>query len=93
MREEAAVAKAETVLLKQQLTKADIQLDFLRMKVNQLEAHNAALMEKAYHIQVPVPEIARKSNQSPDSINFDFFNDVGEEEARKLGLPLYDVKD
>lgn len=87
-----AVAAAERDLLKQQLTKADLQLDFLRLKVNQLEATNAALMEKAYGVNVPVPEIARKSKTpTHDAINFDFFNDIGDERARELGLPVYGV--
>lgn len=91
---ELAVAIAENVLLKQQLTKADLQLDFLRMKVNQLEAQNAALLDKAYGVKVPVPEIARKPKApSPDGVNFDFFNDVGDEMARKLGLPTYGEND
>ena len=88
-----AVAKAERDLLKQQLVKADLQLDFFRMKVNQLEAHNALLMAKAYGVQVPIPEIA-KAPKTPtqESMSFDFFSDMGDEAAKKLGLPTYDDK-
>lgn len=90
IKQQLAVANAENTILKQQLSKADLQIDFLRMKLNQVEAQNAALLEKAYGVKVPVPEIARRpSNPSPDSINPDFFSDMGDEMARKLGLPVY----
>ena len=91
VKRDLAVAKAERDLLKQQLIKADLQLDFFRLRINQLEAHNALLMSKAYGVSVPIPEIA-KAPKTPtqNSINFDFFNDVGNEEARKMGLPVYD---
>lgn len=89
--EELSTLRAENALLRNQLTKAEIMSDWFRVKVNQLEIQNAALMEKAFNIKVPVPEIVRPNaplDPSYDPKNFDF-NDMGEDLARKLGYPVY----
>src|SRR3990167_1101639 len=93
LRSELQVAKAERDLLKDQLKNQTILSDFLRMQVNSLQMERAALMEKAYNIRVPVPELARTSSlQSPISIEDFSFTDIGDEAARKLGLPIYGIE-
>lgn len=90
---ELAKLKSENLLLQQQLFKSETIADHFRLKVNQLELQNAALMEKAYNIKVPVPEIARRPSVDPtfDPKNFSL-DDMGDEMARKFGFPSYDEK-
>jgi hypothetical protein len=91
LREEASALRVEVAVLREQLSKAQIMQDWLRVKVNQLELQNGALLEKAYNIKVTVPEIAKRLTIDPtfDPKNFSF-DDVGNELARKIGLPTYD---
>ena len=93
LRTELATLKAERDVLKDQLRGAQINSDWLRMQVNSLQMERAALMEKAYNIRVPIPELARTTSlQSPISIEDFSFSDIGDEAARKLGLPLYGIE-
>lgn len=87
---ELASACMERDLLRTELTKAQITSDWLRIKVNQLEYQNTALLEKAYGIKLPTPEITRQPIVDPafDPTNFSF-EDVGDSMAKKLGLPSY----
>lgn len=57
LREELAAVKAERDGLKTQLTVTQNNFDWIRMQVNQLQAENKALMQKAYGVNVPVPEL------------------------------------
>ena len=93
LRTELATLKAERDVLKDQLRGAQINSDWLRMQVNSLQMERAALMEKAYNIRVPIPELARTTSlQSPISIEDFSFSDIGDEAARRLGLPLYGIE-
>lgn len=94
LREELAAVKAERDAFKSEVMTSRISQDWLRVKVNQLELQNTALLEKAYDIKVPAPEIIRQPSVDPkwDPRNFSF-EDVGNEMAGKLGLPLYGDKD
>lgn len=91
LREELAALKAERDVLTHQLTVAQTNFDWLRVKVNQLELEKTALMEKAYNIKLPVPEILRAPQIDPtfDPKHFDF-NDMGDKLAKQYGLPSYD---
>ena len=93
LRTELATLKVERDVLKDQLRGAQINSDWLRMQVNSLQMERAGLMEKAYNIRVPVPELARTETlKSPISIEDFSFSDIGDEAARKLGLPLYNIE-
>lgn len=93
LRTELATLKVERDVLKDQLRGAQINSDWLRMQVNSLQMERAGLMEKAYNIRVPIPELARTTSlQSPISIEDFSFTDIGDEAARKLGLPLYGIE-
>jgi len=85
-----AVARAERDLLKNELISTKISADWLRVKVNSLELEKAGLMEKAFQIRLPVPEIQRESSMinSPFN-NMSPFEDMGDAMAEKLGLPTY----
>lgn len=94
IRKENVALKTENTLLKSQLAVTQTNFDWLRIKVNQLELHNTALLEKAYNIRVPTPELARQPAIDPnfDPRTFSGFDDIGDELARKLGMPVYDDK-
>lgn len=91
LQSDLAVARAERDTLKSQIVKAEILADWFRMQVNQLQLERTALMEKAYNIRIPTPEISRLAppqDPSTDPKNFSF-EDVGDEMAKKLGLPVW----
>jgi hypothetical protein len=92
LREELASAKTERDLLKIQAAVNQTNFDWLRMRVNTLEIERAGLIQKAYGITLPVPEIAKKViAESGDDKQFSFA-DIGEDLARQLGYPSYDEK-
>ena len=85
-----AVARAERDLLKHELITHKVSSDWLRVKVNDLEMQNKALLQKAYNIVVPVPEIIRDMQLTENlPNNFSPFEDMGDAMAAKLGLPVY----
>ena len=92
LRLELGTVKAERDLLKTQLTVSQTNFDWLRVKVNQLEFENKALLQKAHGIQVPVPEITRQSMNGQDLNRVASMEDMGDTMARSFGLPAYDDK-
>lgn len=89
MQAELAVARAERDALRVQLGVAQNSFEWIRVRVNQLEAERNGLLEKAYGIKLPAPEILRTSNIDMNQQHLSF-EDVGNEWAKKLGYPLYD---
>lgn len=89
-RDDLVKAKAERDLFRDQVSQSTILCDWLRLQVNSLQNERAALLEKAYNIRVPVPQIERAPVRGETVSIEDFsFDDVGDEMARKLGLPVY----
>jgi hypothetical protein len=90
-RAQLAAITAERDTLKIQLAVQNNHFDWLRMRVNTLEVERSGLVEKAYGIKLPIPEIVRTVTDRPslDEKNFSF-EDVGKDMARTLGLPDYD---
>ena len=88
LREDLAAVRAERDALKNQLATLQTNFDWLRLQWNQMQFENKALLERAYGVRVPTPELARKADQSQFNLQ-DLFNDVGDETAHTLGLPLY----
>jgi len=87
LKEELASVRAERDALKAELTASKINADWLRVQFNQIQAENKALLERAYGIRVPVPELVSKTEKT---FNLqDLFNDIGDEEASRQGLPVY----
>lgn len=93
LRQELSAARAERDILKNQLTAANVNVDWLRMKVNSLELERAGLIEKAYAIKLPsVPELQRVSTPvDPQMFNPDTFTDIGDDVAKALGYPTHAI--
>jgi len=92
LKEDLIKTRAECAYLRDENIRTAIMLDWLRMQVNTLQFERTALMEKAYGIRVPTPEIAKASTFGTGStVLEDFsFEDMGDENARKHGLPVYE---
>lgn len=91
-RAELSALRAERDLLKHQLAVSQNQFDWLRMQVNTLQIERTALLEKAYNIKVPAPEIVRQPVIGEENKLDEFtFDDMGEQLAKKFGLPSYDL--
>lgn len=91
LREDLAALRAERDALKQQLVTSNLMNDWLRMKVNTLEAERSQLLEKAYNIKVAPPQLVKAPlavSGQPKLDDFTF-EDVGEQLARSMGLPSY----
>lgn len=88
LRKEVEVLKTERDALKLANAVTQNHFDWLRVRVNQLENERAQLIKKAYNIDIPVPEIARQPSSLPEPISA-LFEDLGEDTAKKLGLPVY----
>lgn len=90
LREEVAALKVERDSLKEQVQKAQILGDWLRIQINTLQIERTALMEKAYNIRVPSPELVRAAPVVPENDLGEFsFQDIGDALAKKWGYPLH----
>lgn len=83
LREKLAVAEAKVVELERSLTHARASFDWLSTRVNDLEYQNKALLEKAFNIRVPAPQIQRANTPPIDLREFGFM-DVGDDLAKKF---------
>lgn len=91
LREDLARVVAERDALQRELTSVKINADWLRVQYNQLQLERTALMDKAYGIKLPVPEVVRQSVRVPETKLDEFtFDDVGEDLAKRLGYPTYE---
>lgn len=86
-----AALQAELTALKLQAERDRINFDWMRMRVNALEFENKALMQKAYNISLPAPELTTRTAQVPEPYDFSF-NDVGDVMAKQLGLNIFDSR-
>lgn len=93
LRVELAAVRAERDAIKLQAAVNQTHFDWLRTKINALELENKALLQKAYDIRLPVPELVRTQSEfDPNNIPTDPFEDIGNDLARRLGLPIYDER-
>lgn len=90
LKEELAITRTERDGLMARLAALQNSFDWLRMNWNQIQAENKALLERAYGIRVPIPELVTSSD--PQFKLQDLFSDVGDEEASRIGFPLYGDK-
>ena len=87
LRLDYAKANEEARVLSHQNQVLITTLDWLRVRVTQLEMERAQLLWRYTGVKVPVPEIVKTdgvaSNPMAQTPNF---NDVGDTEAAKLGI-------
>jgi len=92
-KQELAVVKAERDLLQRQLDINRVNFDWIRMQINTLQLERTALLEKAYGVKIPAPEIVRTPVASNESRLDEFsFDDIGDKLAKQYGFPVHDVK-
>lgn len=92
MQADLAVVRSERDSLNLQLVTAKTNFEWLRLKVNALEVERAALLEKVYGLKIPIPELApMHPNVTARDLGTmeDLFNDMGDDEAKRQGLPVY----
>jgi hypothetical protein len=84
------VTKAE--MLVAQKAKDDQHIDWMRHRINALEKEKAALIQKELGITLAVPEIMTVRpgtvGGAPDFSHIPSFEDVGEDEAKRLGIDV-----
>lgn len=61
-------------------------LDWLRVRVTQLEMERAQLLFNYTGVRVPTPAITRAEEHPDPNIALPNFDDVGDEEAARLGI-------
>ena len=99
LKQELSAVRAERDLLKVELGILQSNFSWLCQKINGLEVERAQLLQKAYGLNVPVPEIlfnpktaspnSHPHSALPPSMNDFSFDDIGDAKAKELGLPLY----
>lgn len=88
LREDNAALRAENAALHVELQTIKANFGWLTTRVNALEVERAALLEKVTGIKVAVPEIVRPI-PTEQLVNQFTFEDMGDDLAKKLGLPVY----
>lgn len=92
-RETLAKVTAERDAARTELLTLRANFQWATTQINDLQYQNKALLEKAYNIRVPVPEIVRPVSRMPENFNVsDLFEDMGDTDAKRQGMPVYDPK-
>lgn len=88
LRIEVQGLKLANEMLYRELTSTKITSDWLRVKVNDLEVTNKALMEKAYNVKLPVPQVVRANETpvSPYKLPEALFEHIDDATAKSLGI-------
>lgn len=88
LKERVAVLETQNATLERELTASRINNDWFRVKINDLEATNKALLEKAYDIRLPVPQILRATPpvNNPYKLPEALFEHIDDDTAKQLGL-------
>jgi hypothetical protein len=81
-----AQAYGEAQALERQTLVFTTTLDWLRVRVNQLERERAALLFNQTGIKFPVPEIVNTSEAKKSLDEAPSFEDPGDEAAAQLGI-------
>jgi hypothetical protein len=81
-------AKCNAVCTEQARTIATLQatLDWFRVRITQLEIERAQLLFNYTGVKVPTPEIQRAPDPGQQLHALPHFNDVGDDEAKRLGI-------
>lgn len=72
LREEVATLREANKLLEKQLAIAQNNFEWARSRLNAVELERTGLLEKAYNIRIPAPEIVRTQRDiQPGSFNLE----------------------
>jgi len=90
-KEELVKLRTERDLFRDELSRANIFNDFLRVQINTLQMERSQLLKSSYGINVPTPLLEKApAIRNEDHSQPDFtFDDIGDDLAKKLGLPTY----
>ena len=89
LRLDAAKRSTECQVLQQQNTALMTTLDWLRVRVTQLEMERAQLLWNYTGVKIPTPVINKIDPERPETnpmTQIPNFNDMGDVEAAKLGV-------
>lgn len=91
-RDELIKLRTERDNFRDELSRANILNDWMRIQVNTLQMERSQLVEKVYGVRIPTPmlektPIIRNENHSQPDFSFE---DIGDQLAKTLGLPTYD---
>ena len=87
--ERALVAQGEKEALQRQLISQQGTTDWMIHRMTQLEHERAALIYRYMDIKITVPELVPEQPKTETSVignDLPSFNDVGDEQAKALGL-------
>lgn len=90
LRTDCARVTAQRDALQQELATLKVNFDWLRIRVNSLELERTSLLEKAYGIKLPAPELARTPVLSGANAEDFSFDDMGDKMAKKYGFPIFE---
>lgn len=85
LNERAIKAEAIRDSLTLQNAALNAHMDWMRIRLTQLEFERAGLIQKYMGVSVPVPSFD-KPEEHPDPNQTMDFSDVGDEEAKRLGI-------
>ena len=94
MRDDNIALRTKVELLHTQLIIAQNNFEWARLRLNHVEDERAALLHRVVGMTVPAPRIERSGRESMADMRQDInsligqisFDDVGDEEAKKLGV-------
>lgn len=90
-KQELAIVKAERDMLQRQLSVTQINFDWIKMQINTLQMERTALLEKAYQIKIPTPQLIQNPVLANEAKLDEFsFDDIGDKLAKQYGFPLHD---
>ena len=85
-------AHAELAALRAELATTKANFAWATGRINTLEMEKTALMEKAYQIKIPAPQLVEAPKRDPRAIEDFSFSDVGDAVAKTLGYDLHDIR-
>jgi hypothetical protein len=94
MRDDNIALRTKVELLTTQLAIAQNNFEWARVRLNHVEDERAALLHRVVGMQIPAPKIERSGRESMADVRTDLnsiigqisFDDVGDDEAKKLGV-------
>ena len=89
LRTDLATTRATNQSLERELAAFKVNFDWIRIQVNTLQVERTILMEKAYGMKIPTPELIQLPTRTEKTEKSFSFEDVGEDLAKTLGFPSY----